>query len=195
MCQDRQTTVLILLDAPEYAVSALCLPPRLSHLQLVCTRCACLARSPAHRDAEKTVPLQNGADGESELYLTICESSPKLSGSPGDLHRHQARATTTLSLIRRPLTKTTSTTSTKASTPTPTPAFNKKGISYNSINNTVPFSNKVGWAYNWFSAPEGNLNKAVQFNPMLWGLKDPWLLQIWDANVQAAIKNGSTHIL
>ena len=84
----------------------------------------------------------------------------------------------------------------RAPAATTTPAVNKKkGVSYNSIKNANLFQNNVGWAYNWFSAPEGNLQKGVEFNSMLWGLKDPWLLQIWDANVQAAIKNGSTHLL
>ncbi|PSR76383.1 hypothetical protein PHLCEN_2v8479 [Hermanssonia centrifuga] len=77
--------------------------------------------------------------------------------------------------------------------PTSTGTTIKRGISYNQAQLTENFSgSKVSWAYNWASAPGGELPKDLEFVPMLWGGGDN---SNWVNDATAAIASGSTHLL
>ncbi|MCJ1253555.1 hypothetical protein MMC24_001367 [Lignoscripta atroalba] len=70
-----------------------------------------------------------------------------------------------------------------------------RGLVYNDAKLTDCFSaSKITWVYNWDSQPGGNLPSNFQFVPMLWGLNGIHTNR-WNANAQAAIDNGATHLL
>ena len=53
---------------------------------------------------------------------------------------------------------------------------------------------KVSWGYNWFSQPGGTIASGVNYFPMLWSAAPEHSNQ-WEANANAAIAAGSTHLL
>ncbi|GAA6010017.1 hypothetical protein JCM11491_005831 [Sporobolomyces phaffii] len=65
----------------------------------------------------------------------------------------------------------------------------KKGVGYNTAAYTQHLD--ICWAYDWDSKGSG-LKDGVMYIPMLWGAKT---LDGWEAAVDAAIKNGATHVL
>jgi hypothetical protein len=70
----------------------------------------------------------------------------------------------------------------------------KRGLGFNDIAATIPFTNTASWSYNWYSHKFGNLYPGVQFILMLWS-DSVDLTSVWMKNAQAAIDAGATHIL
>ncbi|KAI0367272.1 hypothetical protein BV20DRAFT_567837 [Pilatotrama ljubarskyi] len=71
----------------------------------------------------------------------------------------------------------------------------KRGLSFNDASLTKSFtSSQVSWAYNWDSAYQGDLPAGVTFFPMLFSAAPDHSTQ-WEANANAAIAKGSTHLL
>ncbi|KAI0699784.1 hypothetical protein C8T65DRAFT_580850 [Cerioporus squamosus] len=71
----------------------------------------------------------------------------------------------------------------------------KRGLSFNDAGLTKNFnSGQVSWAYNWDSAPQGTLPAGVNYFPMLFSAAPDHSTQ-WEANANAAIASGSTHLL
>ncbi|RPD56549.1 hypothetical protein L226DRAFT_520436 [Lentinus tigrinus ALCF2SS1-7] len=71
----------------------------------------------------------------------------------------------------------------------------KRGLSFNDATLTKDFnSGQVSFAYNWDSAFQGNLPAGVNYFPMLWSAAPEHSNQ-WEANANAAIAAGSTHLL
>ncbi|KAI0700688.1 hypothetical protein C8T65DRAFT_790070, partial [Cerioporus squamosus] len=69
----------------------------------------------------------------------------------------------------------------------------KRGLSFNDAKLAKGFnSGQVSWAYNWASAPGGELPSGVTFFPMLWGTAST---SDWQRNAEAALRNGATHLL
>ncbi|KAI0828529.1 glycosyl hydrolase catalytic core-domain-containing protein [Trametes gibbosa] len=91
---------------------------------------------------------------------------------------------------------------TTAAVPAPTskapgsgPSVIKRGLSFNDASLTKDFSSsQVFFAYNWDSAFQGELPAGVQYFPMLWSAAPEHSNQ-WEANANAAIAKGSTHLL
>ncbi|KAK9898541.1 glycoside hydrolase family 128 protein [Cystobasidium minutum MCA 4210] len=91
------------------------------------------------------------------------------------------------------MTSTKPTTTTARATSTST-SSKKKGVSYNDLKYTKLFGNGIAWAYNWYSAPNGDLTTNVEFTPMLWSNATD-LTTIWANNVKAEKARGGTHLL
>ncbi|TFK45938.1 hypothetical protein OE88DRAFT_1668575 [Heliocybe sulcata] len=70
----------------------------------------------------------------------------------------------------------------------------KKGLGFNDVSATTSFGSSVSWAYNWDSQKSGNLPSGVEYVPMLWGTSSDHTTN-WNANANAAIAAGSTHLL
>ncbi len=92
---------------------------------------------------------------------------------------------------------------TKMASPATSPSANsdsstsssKKGIAYNDVAYFQAFNGyDMRWAYNWGSSPSGSIPSDIEYVPMLWG-NSPSLASAWQANAQAAINSGSTHLL
>lgn len=72
----------------------------------------------------------------------------------------------------------------------------KRGIAYNDPNMANTFAQSCescSWAYSWGSAP-GDLEKNIQYIPMLWGDSSPHT-DAWDENCRSALDAGSPAIL
>ncbi|KAI0746317.1 hypothetical protein C8Q80DRAFT_1219816 [Daedaleopsis nitida] len=76
------------------------------------------------------------------------------------------------------------------------PPAGKRGLVFNDVGLTKNFnSGQVSWAYNWDSTiPGGTLPAGVTFLPQLWSAAPEHSTQ-WQANANAAIAKGSTHLL
>ncbi|WYZ37505.1 hypothetical protein EsH8_II_001011 [Colletotrichum jinshuiense] len=92
------------------------------------------------------------------------------------------------------------TTSSKAATSTAasTSTGGKRGIAYNDATKVAPFftgsCKECSWAYNWDSSDNGLTESGINYVPMLWGPIDTHTSR-WQANADASIAKGSTHIL
>jgi hypothetical protein len=95
--------------------------------------------------------------------------------------------------------------STHAAAPASTPASTggssgavstgKRGLPYNDgslLSRFLGAGSKVSWAYNWGQTDDSGV--ALEFVPMLWGLKDGFP-DSWSANAQKAISAGSKCLL
>ncbi|GAA6039762.1 hypothetical protein JCM8097_004209 [Rhodosporidiobolus ruineniae] len=65
----------------------------------------------------------------------------------------------------------------------------KKGVGYN--DEALTRNLDVSWVYNWSLTQNGELTAGVEFVPMLWSDN----AGTWLTDAQAAIDNGSTHLL
>ena len=71
----------------------------------------------------------------------------------------------------------------------------KRGLAYNDPNLTKLFgasNGKISWMYNWDSVPNGGA--SLNFVPMLHSDLATHTSR-WNANVDKAVKAGSTHIM
>ncbi|GAB7349060.1 hypothetical protein MBLNU459_g8022t1 [Dothideomycetes sp. NU459] len=91
--------------------------------------------------------------------------------------------------------------SASSSSASPVKNAGKRGLAYNAVNLTRPFSlsgqnSQVSWAYNWnYQEWDMNdFNTALDYVPMLWN-NDPNVAKVWPTTAQQAIDLGSTALL
>lgn len=77
--------------------------------------------------------------------------------------------------------------------PTGSYGAGKRGLAYNSAALTNAFAGtSMSWAYNWAPIPDGVLDSAIEFVPMLWG---PKTLSGWETGLKSSLAAGAKHIL
>lgn len=87
-------------------------------------------------------------------------------------------------------------TSEESSVPLTANSFISRGFAYNQASLTSSFSSaKVGWIYNWDSAP-GDLNdRSKEYVPMLWNISHNLHAAHWRERAEGAIAAGTRHLL
>lgn len=85
--------------------------------------------------------------------------------------------------------------SSAAPTPSGAPSYSgtKRGLAYNDISLCSAFEGKASWAYNWGSAPQGELPKGVKFVPMPWIKNED--ASTWLQKVDEAVAAGTDVVM
>lgn len=133
---------------------------------------------------------------EEEVTVSLPNKQPDYTPAPSS---QEAPAVTTdvpavTTDVPAVTTSTTPTSSTPPVTPS-TPAYSggKRGLAYNDANLCSSFAGKAAWAFNWGSAPSGDLPEGIKFIPLAWTKNET--PEQWLKKVDEAVAAGSDVVM